>query len=65
MITGPGMNEVILSKDNLPLKRFFIDHQMYQDGSTFHENERNVFGLVASMVLRCDDCILLPSWQMS
>jgi hypothetical protein len=27
------MNEVILAKDNLPLKRFFsLDHQMYQAG---------------------------------
>ncbi len=51
------MNEVILSKDNLPLKRFFsLDHQMYQNGS-LDVKTKELLGLVASMVLRCDDCI--------
>ena len=51
------MNEVILSKDNLPLKRFFsLDHQMYQDGA-LPMKTKEMLGLVASMVLRCDDCI--------
>jgi AhpD family alkylhydroperoxidase len=51
------MNEVILSKDNLPLKRFFsLDHQMYQDGALSMKT-KEMLGLVASMVLRCDDCI--------
>ncbi len=51
------MNEVILSHDNLPLKRFFsLDHQMYQEGS-LSVKTKEFLGLVASMVLRCDDCI--------
>ncbi|MCC6817039.1 MAG: carboxymuconolactone decarboxylase family protein [Saprospiraceae bacterium] len=51
------MNEVILSKDNLPLKRFFsLDHQMYQEGA-LDVKTKELLGLVASMVLRCDDCI--------
>ncbi len=51
------MNEVILEKDNLPLKRFFsLDHQMYQEGS-IDVKTKELLGLVASMVLRCDDCI--------
>ncbi len=51
------MNEVILAKDNLPLKRFFsLDHQMYQAGS-LDVKTKELLGLVASMVLRCDDCI--------
>ena len=51
------MNDVLLSHDNLPLKRFFsLDHQMYQEGSLTVKT-KELLGLVASMVLRCDDCI--------
>ncbi len=51
------MNEVILAQDNLPLKRFFsLDHQMYQEGA-LSVKTKELLGLVASMVLRCDDCI--------
>lgn len=51
------MNDVILAKDNLPLKRFFsLDHQMYQEGA-LDVKTKELLGLVASMVLRCDDCI--------
>src|SRR5436189_3524004 len=51
------MNEVILEKDNLVLKRFFnLDTQTYQDGA-LNVQTKEMLGLVASMVLRCDDCI--------
>lgn len=51
------MNEKILGSDNLVLKRLFnLDHQTYQDG-TLSGNVKEMLGLVASMVLRCDDCI--------
>ncbi|MEI2694587.1 MAG: carboxymuconolactone decarboxylase family protein [Saprospiraceae bacterium] len=51
------MNDVILSHDHLPLKRFFsLDHQMYQE-SALPVKTKELLGLVASMVLRCDDCI--------
>ncbi len=51
------MNELILAQDNLPLKRFFsLDHQMYQEGA-LSVKTKELLGLVASMVLRCDDCI--------
>lgn len=51
------MNEHILSQDNLALKRFFsLDHQMYQEGA-LNVKTKELLGLVASMVLRCDDCI--------
>ena len=51
------MNDVLLSHDNLPLKRFFsLDHQMYQEGSLTVKT-KELLGLVASMFLRCDDCI--------
>lgn len=51
------MNEVILSKDNLVLKRFWsLDNQAYADGA-LPPKTKELLGLVASMVLRCDDCI--------
>ncbi|MBK6563979.1 MAG: carboxymuconolactone decarboxylase family protein [Saprospiraceae bacterium] len=51
------MNDVILAKDNMVLKRFFsLDNQTYKDGA-LSEKTKELLGLVASMVLRCDDCI--------
>lgn len=51
------MNDVILEKDNIVLKRFFsLDNQAYKDGA-LTEKTKELLGLVASMVLRCDDCI--------
>lgn len=51
------MNEVILSEDNKVLKRFFnLDTNAYQDGA-LDKVTKELLGLVASMVLRCDDCI--------
>jgi len=39
------------------LKRFFsLDHQTYADGA-LNLKTKELLGLVASMVLRCDDCI--------
>jgi len=51
------MNEKILSQDNLVLKRLFnLDTNTYQDGA-LSSKTKEMLGLVASMVLRCDDCI--------
>lgn len=51
------MNEVILGKDNLVIKRLFnLDTQTYSDG-VLNVKTKEMLGLVASMVLRCDDCI--------
>ncbi|MBK7342676.1 MAG: carboxymuconolactone decarboxylase family protein [Saprospiraceae bacterium] len=51
------MNDVILSKENKVLKRFWsLDNQTYQDGA-LPVKTKELLGLVASMVLRCDDCI--------
>jgi AhpD family alkylhydroperoxidase len=51
------MNERLLGGDNIVLKRFFsLDNQAYQDGA-LSEKTKELLGLVASMVLRCDDCI--------
>ncbi len=51
------MNDRILGQDNIVLKRFFsLDNQAYQSGA-ISEKTKELLGLVASMVLRCDDCI--------
>lgn len=51
------MNEKILAQDNLVIKRIFnIDANAYQDGA-LPLKTKELLGLVASMVLRCDDCI--------
>jgi len=51
------MNEIILSEAPLEVKRFFsLDTQTYQNGA-LDVRTKELLGLVASMVLRCDDCI--------
>lgn len=50
-------NEEILNCGHLGLKRFFaLDHQAYEPGA-LDTRTKELCGLVASMVLRCDDCI--------
>jgi AhpD family alkylhydroperoxidase len=51
------MNEKILGADNIVLKRLFnLDTNTYQEGA-LPVKTKEMLGLVASMVLRCDDCI--------
>jgi AhpD family alkylhydroperoxidase len=51
------MNERILAEDNKAVKRFFgVDTLTYQEGA-LNVKTKEMLGLVASMVLRCDDCI--------
>ncbi|MBK7429694.1 MAG: carboxymuconolactone decarboxylase family protein [Bacteroidetes bacterium] len=51
------MNERILSQDNLVIKRLFnLETNTYSDG-VLNVKTKEMLGLVASMVLRCDDCI--------
>jgi AhpD family alkylhydroperoxidase len=51
------MNEKLLSTDNLVIKRLFnLDTNTYTDGA-LPARTKEMLGLVASMVLRCDDCI--------
>ena len=51
------MNEVILSKENLVMKRLWnLDSNTYAAGA-LDTKTKEMLGLVASMVLRCDDCI--------
>ncbi|MCO6496072.1 MAG: carboxymuconolactone decarboxylase family protein [Chitinophagaceae bacterium] len=51
------MNDVILGKDNLVIKRLWsLDTHTYADGA-LDRRTKEMLGLVSSMVLRCDDCI--------
>jgi AhpD family alkylhydroperoxidase len=51
------MNERILAEDNLEIRRFFaLDSRCYEAGA-LDPKTKELLGLVASMVLRCDDCI--------
>lgn len=51
------MNERIFRQGNLQINRFFsLDSQAYRDGA-LPAKTKELMGLVASMVLRCDDCI--------
>lgn len=51
------MNERILSSSNLGIKRFFaLDTHAYEKGA-LDTKTKEMLGLVASMVLRCNNCI--------
>ena len=51
------MNEVILGKKNKVINRLFnLDTNAYTEGALDVKN-KELLGLVASLVLRCDDCV--------
>jgi AhpD family alkylhydroperoxidase len=50
-------NAAILAAGNLTINRFFaLDTRTYESGA-LPARTKELLGLVASMVLRCDDCI--------
>jgi AhpD family alkylhydroperoxidase len=52
------MNAKILAGENLDIKRFFaLDSSVYREGA-LSPKTKELLGLVASAVLRCDDCVL-------
>jgi len=52
------LNEIIMKYAGLETKRFFsLDSQVYRDGGVLPVKFKEMLGLVASLVLRCDDCI--------
>ena len=52
-----AMNARILAADHLGIKRFFaLDTQAYGEGA-LPGKTKELLGLVASAVLRCDDCV--------
>jgi len=51
------MNTRILESGNLDIRRFFaLDSRVYDDGA-LPTRTKELLGLVASLVLRCDDCV--------
>jgi len=51
------MNDKIMDLNHLGVKRFFnLDSNTYRDGALSGET-KELLGLVASAVLRCNDCI--------
>jgi len=51
------MNDLIAGKSNLTINRFFaLDSRAY-DAGALGTKTKEMLGLVASLVLRCDDCI--------
>jgi AhpD family alkylhydroperoxidase len=52
------MNERILGEDNRIIKRMFsVDSLAYSADGPLDRKTRELLGLVASLVLRCDDCV--------
>ena len=51
------MNEIVMKYAGMNIKKFYnLDTQAYQAG-VLSEKTKEMLGLVASFVLRCDDCI--------
>ena len=51
------MNDAILGAGYLTINRFFaLDHRAYEPGA-LGTKTKELLGMVASLVLRCDDCI--------
>ncbi|HHV36426.1 MAG TPA: carboxymuconolactone decarboxylase family protein [Candidatus Cloacimonetes bacterium] len=51
------LTDLTLDRANLNVKRFFaLDHAAYEEGA-LDSKTKELLGLIASMVLRCDDCI--------
>ncbi len=51
------LNQTVMDMADLPIKRFFsLDGQVYREGA-LPARMKELMGLVASTVLRCDDCI--------
>lgn len=52
------MNELILNKKNRGINRFFaLDTRVYEEKGALEPKIKELLGLAASMVLRCNDCI--------
>jgi AhpD family alkylhydroperoxidase len=52
------LNELLHKYAGKQMKRFLtVDHQVYEDGA-LSVKTKELLGLTASLVLRCDDCVL-------
>ena len=52
------LNDIVLDYSKINTKRFFnLDTNVYKDGA-LSSKVKELLGLVSSLVLKCDDCIL-------
>jgi AhpD family alkylhydroperoxidase len=52
------LNDIVMKYAGLETKRFFsLDSQVYREDGVIPVKYKEMMGLVASLVLRCDDCI--------
>lgn len=52
------MNERLLAEDNRVIKRMFsLDSLTFSSEGALDRKSKELLGLVASLVLRCDDCV--------
>ena len=52
-----AMNDLILRQGDKKTRRFFaLDHSVYEDG-VIDRKTKELMGLLASLVLRCNDCV--------
>jgi AhpD family alkylhydroperoxidase len=52
------MNERVLAEDSRVIKRMYsVDSLAYSEDGALPKQTRELLGLVASLVLRCDDCV--------
>jgi AhpD family alkylhydroperoxidase len=51
------LNQIVMKYSGTNIKRFYsIDSQVYREGA-LSAKTKELLGLVASLVLRCDDCV--------
>ena len=51
------LNQIVMKYSGSSIKRFYsLDSQVYAEGA-LPKKTKELLGLVASLVLRCDDCI--------
>lgn len=51
------LNQIVMRYSGLSIKRFYgLDSQVYREGA-LPVKTKELLGLVASLVLRCDDCV--------
>jgi len=51
------LNKIVMKYAGMEIKRFYsLDSQVYREGA-LPAKMKELMGLVASLVLRCDDCI--------
>lgn len=57
IVERQAANEIVLAQDHLGIKRFFnLDESAYRDGA-LPGRTKELCGLVASLVLRCEECV--------